>query len=321
MAILVGVDEAGYGPILGPLVITAVSFEVKDHEVDGNLWQILRGAVTGRSERLPMRPLVIADSKRLYTPGRSGKKLSRLEEGVLSFQGCIEGVEDLKGLLCALHCYNEGQAELYPWYHDMRLGLPSDAPIQEITRYRRLLQEVMASQGIKFLGARAAVVSPHEFNKGVESHGNKALLLFDNCVKLIKSLWEAHPQLEVLCDKHGGRGRYGALLSRAFGGCKMNVLSEGPEASSYEFKDGVGWLKVSFIVKAEDKHLPVALASMYSKYLRELFLKLFNKYWQERLPGLKPTAGYPEDARRFLRDIDSLRASLRISNEILARNR
>lgn len=321
MAILVGVDEAGYGPILGPLVITAVSFEVKDHEVDGNLWQILRGAVTGRLERVPLRPLVVADSKRLYASGRPGKKLRRLEEGVLSFQGCVEGVEDLKGFLTALHCYNEGQAELYPWYHDMHLGLPIDSPVQEIIRYRRLLQEVMASQGIKYLEARAVVISPHEFNKGVEYHGNKALLLFDNCVKLIKGLWGAHRQLEVLCDKHGGRNRYGALLSRAFGGCKMNVLSEGTETSSYELKDVTRRLKVSFALKAEDKHLPVALASMYSKYIRELFLRLFNRYWQERLPGLKPTAGYPKDARRFLRDIDSLRASLRINNEILVRNR
>ena len=321
MAILVGVDEAGYGPTLGPLVITAVAFEVRDHEVDGSLWQILRGAVTERLERVPMRPLVVADSKRLYTSGRSGKKLRHLEEGVLAFQGCIESTENLKGLLDALHCYNKGQSELYPWYHDMQLGLPLDAPAQEITRYRRLLQEVMASQGIKFLGARAAVISPYEFNKGVESCGNKALLLFDDCAKLISNLWGEYPQLEILCDRHGGRNRYAALLSRAFSICNVNVLSEGPDVSSYELKDDSRRLKVSFIIKAEDKHLPVALASMYSKYLRELFLKLFNKFWQEKLPGLKSTAGYPEDARRFLRDIDRMKVSLGISDEILVRNR
>jgi len=25
----------------------------------------------------------------------------------------------------------------------------------------------------------------------------------------------------------------------------------------------------------------------------------FNRFWQGRVPGLKPTAGYPSDAKRF----------------------
>ena len=78
---------------------------------------------------------------------------------------------------------------------------------------------------------------------------------------------------------------------------------------------------VSLIKSAEESHFPVALASMYCKYVRELFLELFNKYWQERLPGLRPTAGYPRDARRFLKDIDRVKVSLRISDEMLVRNR
>ena len=330
MAVLAGIDEAGYGPSLGPLVITAVVFEVKDHEVDGNLWEILKGAVTvsrrGRGGRL-----AVADSKSLYTSAKSGKlscepdvvhrKLRPLEEGVLAFQGCIEHTENLKGLLDSLHCYNESQLNLYPWYHNMQLSLPLSTPLEEVYRYRELLREVSSSQGVKFLGARAAVISPYEFNKGVESCGNKALLLFDNCAKLIGSLWREHPRLEILCDKHGGRNRYEVLLSRAFRGCKVNVLSEGPEVCSYELKDSAGRLRVSFMPRAEDKHLPVALASMYSKYLRELFLKLFNRYWHEKLPGLKSTAGYPEDARRFLGDIDRTKVSLGISDEILIRNR
>ncbi|MFN3466777.1 MAG: hypothetical protein ACK4WF_03640 [Candidatus Brocadiales bacterium] len=320
MAVLVGIDEAGYGPTLGPLVITAVAFEVKDYAVDGNLWEILKGAVTV-SRRDRGDRLAVADSKNLYTSTKSGRKLRLLEEGVLAFQGCVEHTENLKGLLDALHCYNESQLDLYPWYHNMQLNLPLSTPLEEVSRYRELLREVSSVQGVKFLGARAAVISPYEFNKGVASCGNKALLLFDNCAKLISNLWGEYPQLSILCDKHGGRNRYKVLLSRAFSGCKVNVLLEGPEVCSYELKDGKGRLKVSFMPRAEDKHLPVALASMYSKYLRELFLKLFNRYWHEKLPGLKSTAGYPEDARRFLCDISKTKASLGISDEILVRNR
>ena len=38
---------------------------------------------------------------------------------------------------------------------------------------------------------------------------------------------------------------------------------------------------------------------MLSKYLRELLMLEFNRFWQARVPGLKATAGYPGDAERF----------------------
>jgi hypothetical protein len=65
--------------------------------------------------------------------------------------------------------------------------------------------------------------------------------------------------------------------------------------------------------------LPVALGSMLSKYLRELHMILFNRYWCERRPDLKPTAGYSVDARRFLEDIAPLRRELGIEDQLLIR--
>ena len=59
-----------------------------------------------------------------------------------------------------------------------------------------------------------------------------------------------------------------------------------------------------FETKAESKHLPVALASIYAKYVRELFMGLLNDYWAEQVPGLRSTAGYYTDGKRFLADIE-----------------
>ena len=56
--------------------------------------------------------------------------------------------------------------------------------------------------------------------------------------------------------------------------------------------------------KSDARHLPVALASITAKYVRELFLRRLNHYFQQRIPGLKATAGYPQDAARFLREIE-----------------
>ncbi len=48
----------------------------------------------------------------------------------------------------------------------------------------------------------------------------------------------------------------------------------------------------------------VALASIVSKTVREVWMDVFNAYWLVRVPGLKPTAGYPVDAARFRRAIE-----------------
>jgi hypothetical protein len=65
----------------------------------------------------------------------------------------------------------------------------------------------------------------------------------------------------------------------------------------------------------------VALASMVSKYVRELSMLLFNGFWAEYVPGLKPTAGYPGDSHRFRTDIAEAQLQLGIADSILWRNR
>jgi ribonuclease HII len=78
-------------------------------------------------------------------------------------------------------------------------------------------------------------------------------------------------------------------------------------------------MNVSFVEKADSKYFPPALASMFSKYIRELFVRLFNAYWQEKVRDIKPTAGYPEDAKRFLGQIQNTKNKLGISDDILIR--
>jgi hypothetical protein len=65
----------------------------------------------------------------------------------------------------------------------------------------------------------------------------------------------------------------------------------------------------------------VALASMTAKYVRELLMDRFNRFWQHHAPDLKPTAGYVQDGRRFLAEIDPLIQSLGIDRRQLIRQR
>ena len=60
---------------------------------------------------------------------------------------------------------------------------------------------------------------------------------------------------------------------------------------------------ITFCVEADGGEMTVALASMVSKYLREALMSEWNAYWQKEVPDIKPTAGYPGDARRFYDEI------------------
>ena len=85
--ILVGIDEAGYGPTLGPLVVSAAAFRIPaGTAVEGSasihgfdLWDTLRKVVTRKPDR---KRIPVNDSKKIYRPG---KGLAGLEEGVLPF--------------------------------------------------------------------------------------------------------------------------------------------------------------------------------------------------------------------------------------------
>ena len=91
---------------------------------------------------------------------------------------------------------------------------------------------------------------------------------------------------------------------------------EGLECSRYR----MGESELSFEARAE-RHLPVAVASMVSKYVREASMEAFNRYWRRHLPELRPTKGYPIDARRFRREIAAMQAELGIADAVLWRER
>ena len=74
----VGLDEAGYGPNLGPLVLAATACHVPA-DAPPCLWKVLRKAVR-KSHHVNNGRLTIDDSKKV-NEGKTG--LARLEAGVL----------------------------------------------------------------------------------------------------------------------------------------------------------------------------------------------------------------------------------------------
>src|SRR5205085_11536981 len=96
---------------------------------------------------------------------------------------------------------------------------------------------------------------------------------------------------------------------------------ESAARSAYRFLGSSPQVSVTFQPRADAGHFCVALASMASKYLRELLMREFNRFWQAHVPGLKPTAGYPTDAARFLEAIRPTAERLGITEAVLWRRK
>jgi ribonuclease HII len=80
-------------------------------------------------------------------------------------------------------------------------------------------------------------------------------------------------------------------------------------------------VRLAFQPRADAEHFCVALASMVSKYIRELLMIEFNKFWIDKVDGLKATAGYPGDAARFFEAILPVINQLGIAREAIWRCR
>ena len=313
MAVVAGIDEAGYGPRLGPLVVSAVAFGVPDAAAGECLWERL-APVVGRSARDRER-VAVDDSKRLFSQAVGPRHIERT---ALAFTGAAGAAPaTFRQLLGAVAELAE-KPEAYPWYEGVDFAVPLAAARDQLAADARRLAE---AEGARFLEARALPVMVGEYNRMVDSVGTKSATLFLRSAHLLAHLWQRWGEggLVVHVDKHGGRDRYGLLLHQTFFGSWVKVLRQGRDESVYEVSDGTRRMTVGFYREGDSRHLPIALASVFSKYLRELFMRGFNAYWAERVPGLKPTAGYASDAARFLRDIEPARRRLGIDPALLVR--
>jgi hypothetical protein len=315
MGIVIGMDEAGYGPNLGPLVVTVTVWEVDKAPRQVDFWKAFAECVTPAPERNDHR-LHVADSKQVY---KAGLGLDALERGVCAALGLMSLQPGSFQELCQRLC-RPAAFEVEPWFDGANLPLPNSfvADAADFADAHSRWANCCNESGIRLKAVRSDLVLTRRFNEMIRDSGSKGIALSRISMRLLRDVWEpesSEPTL-VFADKHGGRNRYDDLLSEFTDGAMIFRIEEGLELSRYR----VGSTELRFQARAEE-HLPVALASMFSKYLRELSMILFNDYWQRHIPDLKPTKGYPTDAHRFRKDISAMQVQLGVSDDTLWRER
>lgn len=257
----------------------------------------------------------------------------------------------------ALLCDETASADsLPPWENDVDFSLPRDVKtgsFGDLEPAFTQIDETFAESGVSLVDVAARRVHPLEFNDLLTRLGLKSDLIADVTTSLVvETILRAlqtqptisrdlesekePPVFIVLCDKLGGRDRYAPLLAARFPGADVKTLVESRAASVYRFcarhgvvRDGspVDFpteiaVEIRFTAKGE-ANVPTALASICAKYFRELSMIPFNDFWRGAVDdaNLRPTAGYPLDAKRFRAEVDEARRRLKIADAVFWRER
>ncbi|MBG81630.1 MAG: hypothetical protein CMJ39_13110 [Phycisphaerae bacterium] len=326
MFIYAGIDEAGYGPMLGPLCVASSVFILEEPPEDGvapDLWDDL-SRVVSRNLRDAKHRITIADSKKLKG-ARSGQShpLRHLERGVLA---CFAAMNTDSHVLDELN-QNEllgsfgVQVPDRPWYSDSGL-FPLAADLDKLRIDSSRLRRSMNEAGIQIESMNCSALGAGDFNRHVNKTHNKSSINIWLVFQQVEAIWSRFPDARprIVVDRQGGRSAYRKELQIAWPEASIKIIAESAEFSRYEVNlPGRGQLVIIFTIQAESHHMPVALASMTAKYVRELMMSRLNRYFISQQPGLRETAGYVEDARRYLADIDTLLNESHIDRDELVR--
>jgi len=327
--VVAGIDEAGLGPLLGPMTVGWSAFRVPRGEV--NLWNVLSEVVTD-SPRQDSSHLVVADSKRVFSRNPRGAR--RLELTALAFldqrnaggRGPRTPSEFLQLPPSGLRL-SDGALVRHPWYSKLPQSLPHAVDEGVLSIRSGKLAREMSRTGIDFLDGGCCVLPAGELNDSWQATGNKSLSQWQVSGRLLEHLWESFGEdsLSVFVDRMGGRSHYGRWLSSQFPKARLKVRQEGRSLSEYVLTRAVQGveqrMRVVFAERCEERSFSVALASCFAKYGRELGMTAFNSYFGGLQPGLKPTAGYTTDGRRWLKDAEPALSLAGVPQGVLIRDR
>ncbi|MCL5674400.1 MAG: hypothetical protein M1501_01480 [Candidatus Omnitrophica bacterium] len=254
MSNFLGIDENGYGPVMGPLIVTGICAN-KDIKKD---WTI-----------------EIRDSKRLFL--RDAQSYRKIEEISLAqffllFGRFPESPKEFIEKLSFGECPNkfkniciENIPHVFSW-----------APKSDVTGYIDFFDGFLKKNSIKINGIKSAILCPFEFNILCDGGIKKDLIDFLQFEKIIKHFSDKDPEISISAGKIGGRNKYLEFVSGTFPSLENKAIRENPEESSYVFRNKNKNINISFLKDIEKKSFLACLSGIIGKYIRELIMTGIN---------------------------------------------
>ncbi len=292
-----GVDENGLGPLLGPLVVTAVTLEVTRYrparwlDVGRDLGIDDSKSTAGFGKMAVAEGLALAVCERLF-----GRIPSHVDELFELF--ALRGPEALRR-----RCPRDSEAQCW----SSALALPCFDG--DVNRGRDVLNR-MQSRGAELKHARTVLACTGELNAQLEQGISRVELDLSLMEELVlDARARCTDDLMAVCGMVGGIRSY----FERFRHFPLEGLSPVAATRGTLAFDVVAVGQVRFEIDADARHLPVAFASMLGKYVRELWMERQNRFYRGHDPELDAVSGYHDPTtQRFVTSSLALRDRLGI---------
>lgn len=278
--LVIGVDENGLGPRLGPLVVTAISARCTDEGAK----------VATRAPSRAMRAR-LGDSKDLVSHGNVGlgEAWARQAFGRFSQESpatpeallralCIDSPSVLRARCPADHeaqCWNTEDEEFAAEAKTMK------AVARDLDK--------LAERGVVVTRAEVAIVCTERINEAASRGVSRFHVDLHTMERLVLSACAAAGEpVYAICGKVGGMGSYGdqfgPLSSHLYA-----IVEEGKARSEYRIPN-VG--SVAFVRDADASHLIVGMASLVGKWAREVMMSRIVRHYRKHVDDLPQASGY-----------------------------
>lgn len=281
---LIGIDENGMGPRLGPLVVTSVLARARDEAGAKVATTKPRGALARR----------IGDSKKLVAFDDSGLGEAWARAIVARTAPPGDARPSTPGeLLSALAIDADAtlKGSCPPHHADLCWGTAGEAFVSDDETVAACGADLtrLEARGLTIVRARVAVVCTRRLNEAVDAGRSRFDVDLHTMERLtLAARADAGEDVHALCGKVGGFDYYGDRLG-PLAGRLHTVLSEGRARSDYQIPD-VG--RLSFIRDADDTHLIIGLASLVGKWVRDHQMRRIVRFFRAHLPDLPDASGY-----------------------------
>jgi len=268
--VFVGIDENGYGPKLGPLIVTSVGVR---SELD-NTPLVLRVNISHKN----IRGLLI-DSKQVFKARRYSKGELLALALIKVFKGRYP--ETFFDLLDMLSLGSSPRASCK--FKDLRCMYDFKLPAWSNSKPDKLAEDIASDlRAIRFFpfALKALFICPWNFNHKIKLYGSKVRLNFE----AFKSHWtwylsqiDKTDKLKVFCDKLSGVKRYGSYLRGKY---MFSTREESGNLSFYSLRTynrGLSF-ELSFIKKGDEQVWLISASSIVGKYIRELSMVAISKF-------------------------------------------